>query len=271
MPPPTCWPASGCPRGADDQAVADAHGRISEFLDGAPDEIRNWADRRQREADRLLALLTGPDEERASLAARAAPAASGRRPLPKPALVALGALAVFALVFGVYWFGRPTSDLPATAPAQGATPAAAAPALDQTKVAELMAKIQANPKDTDALNALAALYYAAGDFANARGFAEKILAFDPTNDKALVGAGAAAYNSGDLAYAEKVWTQAAQLYPDNPDIHYDLGFLYMTTRRTDLMQAEWEKVVKLAPDSEMAKTVASHVGAVAVPAPTPSK
>ena len=45
-------------------------------------------------------------------------------------------------------------------------------------------------------------------------------------------------------------------------MHYDLGFLYMTTKQTDKMKAEWDLVVKLAPDSNYAKTVQSHVGSV---------
>ena len=44
----------------------------------------------------------------------------------------------------------------------------------------------------------------------------------------------------------------------------------MTTGRNDQMRTEWAKVVELAPDSELAKTVQSQVGAVTTPSPTPT-
>ncbi|MBC7305643.1 MAG: hypothetical protein H5T80_01710, partial [Dietzia sp.] len=46
---------------ADDQAVESTHEQIVEYLEGAPDDIRGWADRRQQEVDRVFALLTGPE------------------------------------------------------------------------------------------------------------------------------------------------------------------------------------------------------------------
>jgi cytochrome c-type biogenesis protein CcmH/NrfG len=275
----------GLPATADDMAVVDAHTQIVGFLDAAPEDIAGWAGRRRQEADRIVALLDGPEPEPTTSAppvVRAAtPAgrpATVRRRLPRPAMVGiLGVLAV-AVIVGVYQLGKPSGDLPAMTAAQGAS-ASPAPTLDATKVADLMMKIQANPKDTESLQALADLYYTAGDFKNSKTFLDKILAFDPKNEKALVGSGAAAFNAGDTASAEKVWTQASAYYPNNVEVHYDLGFLYMTTNRTDKMQAEWATVVKLAPDSDMAKNVQQHVssttaspspGASASSTPSPS-
>ena len=82
------------------------------------------------------------------------------------------------------------------------------------------------------------------------------------DEKGLVALGATKFNLGDLAKAEEVWNRAAELYPNNPEVFYDLGFLYMTTQRMDEMKVAWDKVVQIAPDSEFAKTVQSHVGDV---------
>lgn len=271
----------GLPATADEQAVSAAHAQIIDFLDAAPDDIAGWADRRRQEADRIVALLDGPEPELVSAApvVSAAPAprpAAPRRSLPRPAMVGLLGVVALAVIVGVYQFGKPSTDLPAMTAAQGAT-ASAAPTLDATKLADLMKKVQDNPKDAESLQAIADLYYNAGDFKNSKTFLDKILAFDPKNEKALVGSGAAAFNAGDTAGAEKVWTQAAEFYPNNVEVHYDLGFLYMTTNRTDKMKAEWATVVKLAPDSDMAKNVQQHVSSTtaspspgASAAPTPS-
>lgn len=247
---------------ADDPAAGEAHDRIVAFLDGAPDELRPWADRRRREADRVLELLSGAGAGPARAPAR-------RRPLPRPAMWAIGLLAGLGVVFGVYELGRPPSDPPAVASTQAGTRTPAP--VDEAKVAELMVKLKADPQDLETLKSLSNLYFAAADYPRARGFLERILAVDPTNERALVGAGAAAFNAGDVAAAEQVWTRAVQLYPDNPELRYDLGFLYLGTGRPDLMASEWQKVLELAPDSELAATVRSHTAGAASPTPTPGR
>lgn len=130
-------------------------------------------------------------------------------------------------------------------------------------------RVERDPGDTASLQALATLYLAAGDDASAATWAGRVLDLDPTNEKGLLSAGVAAFNSGDLAGAETLLARAVELYPGNAEAHYDLGFLYMSTQRTDLMRASWERVVQIAPDSELAQTVRSHSGATPTPATTP--
>lgn len=178
----------------------------------------------------------------------------------------LAVLAVAAIVVGVYFLGKP-ADLPAVTP-QGQQSAAAT--IDQARVAELSAKIEADPRDMASLQELSSLYFAARDYPNAKAVLDQILVNDPTNEKALVGSGAAAFNAGDLAAAEERWTAAVAAYPNNAEAHYDLGFLYMTTQRVDLMAAEWAKVVEIAPDSPWAQTIQTHSGAEDAAAATPT-
>lgn len=261
----------GLPADADAEDVSSTHEAIIEFLDTAPAAIAPWAKRRRREADRIESLLSGSEAELAALARPvAAPAAT--RGVPKALWVFLGLIAAVGIIVGVYWLGRPSSDLPSMTSAQGATASpSAAPTVDAAALAPLMAKVQANPKDVDSLLAISDLYFNAADFTNARAYADKVLALDPKNEKALIGAGAAAFNSGDNAGAEKYWTQAVKTYPKNAEAHYDLGFLYMTTNRIADMRSEWAKVVELAPNSQMAKNVQQQVGGTTPTSKTPGK
>ncbi len=267
----------GLDGGADDQAVEAAHARITEFLSAAPDDLDRWASRRQQEADRIHTLLTGPATALASAVAatnaKAAQARPGQRRAGsptaatattqaagrnrKPFLWAGALIVAIAVVFGVWYSGRPA--VPDLTKADTSSSAATS-SLDPAKVAAFMKKITANPKDTVSLLGLADLYYNAGDFANAKTFLNKVIAYDPKNERALLGLGAASYNSGDAKTAEAAWTKVAAQDPKNPEVHYDLGFLYMTTKRTALMKAEWAQVVALAPNSDMAKNVQSQVG-----------
>lgn len=263
---------------ADDQAVETKHGEIVDFLDSAPAGIRTWADRRQQEADRIFALLTAParDEGPAAPAvavrpaqpapraqAVAPPAApSGARSLlsNKPFLIVAGLVVALAVVFGVYKMGASSSNLPAMTSAQTDTATGTA-TVNQAQLAALMAKLKTNPKDSASLQSVAEVYYAGGDYTNAKLFEQQVLDIKPNDATALLGLGASAYAAGDAATAEKSWLQAAKLYPNNPEAHYDLGFLYMTTNRTAQMRTEWAEVVRLAPGSDLAKTVQQQLPA----------
>lgn len=266
---------------ADEEQVESTYDRIADYLDEAPSDIRGWAERRQREADRIFDLLTGPE---AALAAAARPAAAAEPPAAqgvpntpgtgtptnKLLLGVIAVLVTVGVVLGVYWMGRPT--VPDVTPGAAATPTATAPpAVDQAQLAALTTKVKADPKDVASLQKIADLYFTAQDWTNAKASAQKVLAVDPKNEQALVSLGAASYNGGDMAGAEKAWKKGVALFPKNAELHYDLGFLYMTTGRSDQMKTEWAKVVEIAPDSELAKTVQSQVGEVSTPAPSPAK
>jgi cytochrome c-type biogenesis protein CcmH/NrfG len=153
--------------------------------------------------------------------------------------------------------------------AAGVTPApsaaASTPVLDQAAVAALMVKIQANPKDADSLMALGDAYYRTGDFKTAGDWFAKVTAVEPTNVRGFLALGATAFNQGDPATAETAWKQAVTIDEKNVEAHYDLGFLYLNRQPADMVgvQREWTRVVQLAPDSDIAKTVKAHLDALA--------
>ena len=265
----------GLPAATSDDALEETHRRLAEFLEGAPADLRGWADRRQVEADRIHELLTGPESGLAELAAARKAATPAPRRFPSWARWLVGVAVVAAVVFGVYQIGKPPSVQPPVTDAASATPQAEA-GLDEARVADLMGKLEADPKDLEVLHGLADAYYAAGDFPQAEQWLVQVLEIDPTNQKALIDVGAASFNQGNLEKAETSWDEAARLYPNNPEVLYDLGFLYMSTGRTADMQVAWARVVEIAPESVYAETVQSQVGSVkpdamgAVPAePTP--
>jgi hypothetical protein len=154
-------------------------------------------------------------------------------------------------------------------------PGPTGPAVDTAQVSAYMTRLAANAEDVEALQGLANVYFAAGDYATAGLWLEKLLAVDPDNVTALLGSGAVAYNVGDLEAAESAWTHAAELAPDNVEVHYDLGFLYLAQEPPDLemVRAEWQTVIDLEPDGAFAQTVAGHLDSIAPAAsgsPAPS-
>ena len=181
-------------------------------------------------------------------------------------LVAAGLVGVAVLVVAVYNLGG-GSSVPGINGAADAGPTASTGAgtgVDQAQVATLMQALQKSPNDVEVLRQLADTYYQGGDFATAGTFFDKIITIDAKNVNALLGRGATAYNVGDATLAEKDWKQVIALDPKNVDAHYYLGFMYLDSASPDLdkVKAEWNKVIELAPDSDIAKTIKQHLGSL---------
>jgi tetratricopeptide (TPR) repeat protein len=169
-----------------------------------------------------------------------------------------GVLAIALVgIVAIYKLGEPTVPGLTGTPAPGATAAG----VDQAQVVALMEKLATNPRDVTSLRALADLYYAAGDNATSRSWLLKVLEVEPKNVEALLGAGATAYNLDDFAAAETSWRAVIAIDPKNVDAHYDLGLMYFSKDPPDLvrMREEWTKVIEIAPDSELASIVRTHM------------
>ena len=179
----------------------------------------------------------------------------------RAALVAGGIALVAIVAFAGYRFGG--GGLAASLPLAGPS---ASPAIDVAAVTGFMNKIAANPKDTESLQGLADLYYAAGDYTSAGDFLDRILAYDPTNVRALLGSGAAAFNNGDSTGAEAAWKKVVAIDAKSVEAHYDLGFLYLNLNDLASVKREWELVVQLDPGSDVAKNVQKHLDALAAQA-----
>ena len=282
----------GLTGGASSQEVEAAHDGLVDFLKGAPADQQTWARQQIGSIDEAFAILSDPTIDRSELAAgstpvvapvrapqvsriavddvssAARPPASGTNRLVKR--VAIGAAAIIGVV-AIAAAGFNLNGGTGVPPINGspAPEAAASPKLDQAQVAALMAKIQADPKDVVSLQSLADLYYQASDFASAGAFLEKILAVDPKNMTGLLALGAAQFNQGNAVDAEKNWRAALAVDPKNVEAHYDLGFMYLSKNPPDKanVKLEWGKVIELDPNSNVAKTVATHLASLESPAP----
>jgi len=292
---------------ASDADVEQTHNGLVEFLELAPHEVKSWAATQAAEIDEVFALLSGPEQdlvpptaaaamaqngpnEAASVPAPAAPIArstpaapaapgafaglAANKPLQKKLTWVLAPLLVVGVLVGVYLHGQGTdvpgiSGKPTGQQTQAAGGAATVP-LDQAKVGALMQKITTNPKDLVSLAGLGDLYFASSDYKNAQVFEQKIVDIDPKNEKALIALGAAQFNQGNGVEAKKNWLVAAGLYPKSAEVHYDLGFFYMSQTPPDKvnMNAEWAKVIAIDPNSAIAKSVATHITGTKTAAPT---
>jgi cytochrome c-type biogenesis protein CcmH/NrfG len=232
------------------EEVERAHGELVSFLDGAPEGLRRWARGEIAAAEDAYAALSGP--ARARKARRASPL---RR--VAIAIVTLGVSA--GIVVAVYNTGGGKSD----AGSQGGG-AAEAPGLspgDQVLVSKLMRKLKAKPKDVATLVQLGDAFFNARDYNSAGGWMKQAVAIEPGNVKARLALGAAEFNIGDAADARRDWLRVIAADPKNVEAYYDLGFLYVSKDPPEMAEAKlmWRKVVALAPNSAVAKTVATHL------------
>jgi tetratricopeptide (TPR) repeat protein len=282
----------GLGEGASEDQVETAHSDVVAFLESAPADLRDWARVQLAAADEAYALLS--DHAGTLQPARPAPtrpvqpsqaAQSTRRTRPARAAqladadepqqpflrrigplgrIAVATVALAGILVGAYVVYA--SDLP-TVPGLSGTPApqSSQPALDTARVAQLMQAIQANPNDIDALQGLGDLYFAARDYATAAEWEQKVLAVDPSNITAHLALGAALYNTGNSADAEVHWRRVIELNPSDTDAlveaHYDLGFMYFSADPPDVDKTivEWQAVIDIAPESDIAQTVKTHL------------
>ncbi|WP_052462300.1 tetratricopeptide repeat protein [Nigerium massiliense] len=278
--------ALGLPADATLEDAVARRDHIAGYLRDAPAELRGWADRQVGAADAAVVRLSDPDngagdpppvvrdaEDDVPLVGRRKPATPKRR--INPLLIAL---AVLAIIFGVYYFngqqpaGTPTANPTAVTTPSGHPAIPSAPPFDEAKAAELKSKVAANPADVASMRQLGTMYATNGDFPEAASWQQKILDRDPKDVDALLALGVAQFNSDDQASAEKTWLKAVQMDPNSQLGHFNLGFLYLTKQPADNAKAvaHWTRVREIDPNSEMAKTVEQHLKRLTSASPKPS-
>ena len=246
------------------EGPADLHTQaLLDFLATAPEPLRDWADARADEARAQSAPVAPEPTSIASPQARDAAdlalAELGehdheprRRPLvhtpaDKPAATVtaaprksgvlvplLGVLLVAAVVYGVFRLGLP---------ADTAVPAA-------------MEASQASATDSAARQAEL----------------EATLAESPEDVAANLELGVLTFNDGDVERAEQLWTTVTEVDPTNPQAWFNLGFVHLSEDPPDVeaARAVWQRVLDVAPESDLAATVRSHLDALAASAASPS-
>jgi tetratricopeptide (TPR) repeat protein len=219
---------------------------------------RREAARRRKAAARRLAAAQPPRTR------------AGGGTLRRVALIGAGLVGVVAIAIAGFNLNGGTGVPPMSG--SPAPEAEASTGVDPAQVSALMERIQADPSDVASLQALADLYYQAGDFATAGSFLQKILAVEPDDVVALLALGATQYNQGDVTGAEQQWRAVLANDADNVDAHYYLGFMYLAQEPPDMVNArkEWDRVIEIDPDSEIAKSVSQHLASLSSPAPSGS-
>ncbi|QIK71973.1 hypothetical protein G7070_06475 [Propioniciclava coleopterorum] len=208
------------------------------------------------------------------------------RKAPKLLFLAIGV----AIGLGVAWSVNGLAPAPTAAAGMpsnhpdisGATASPAPAALDEAKVAEWTKQAEANPADPAPLRALADEYGRVKDFGEAAVWLRKLLDLNPADTDQRLILGVALYNDNQLEAAEAEWLTVAEQIPTSPDPWYNLGFLYLSQDPPNDAKAEaaWNKVLELAPNTELAAAVTRHlqslntqlpVNVTPAPSPTPSK
>ena len=144
--------------------------------------------------------------------------------------------------------------------------------IDQARVDELKAQIDADPSDAAARQQLAELYLDAALYQDAIEQLDQVLQITPDDLDALLAIGVAEFNLSQDEQAEQHWLRATQVAPPQAEPWYNLGFLYMAQTPPDYDKVEqaWGRVIELDPDSELAATARAHLERARAASPTPS-
>ncbi len=212
--------------------------------------------------------------------------AGATRKAPKLLFLAIGV----AIGLGVAWSVNGLNPAPSAAAGMpsnhpdisGATASAAPAVLDEAKVAEWKKQAQAEPTNAEPLKKLADEYGRVKNYGEAAVWLGKLVELNPSDTDQRLILGVALYNDNQLDAAETQWLKVAEQAPTSADPWYNLGFLYLSQDPPNDTKAEqaWNKVLELAPNTELAAAVTKHlqslntqlpVNVTPTPSPTPSK
>jgi cytochrome c-type biogenesis protein CcmH/NrfG len=236
---------------ASDSDVEKARKELVDFLEGAPEGARRWARNEIAAVNEAHAALTGS----------APRGGTGRAAGLKRLGVGIAALAVtVGVVVAVYNAGdsQDGSGSEQTAAAEASELSSS----DRARIAQLMEKVEQNPKDAASLMALGDIYFEAGDYNHAGSWMEEAVAAQPKNVKARLALGAAKFNLGETSDAREQWERVIAIDAKNVEAYYDLGFLYLSENPPQTKKAKqlWRKVLEIAPpNSDVAKSVSTHL------------
>jgi len=104
---------------------------------------------------------------------------------------------------------------------QASSQASSQKAMD--RVAELMSRIQENPKDVQALREVARLFMSMQSFERAAGFWERVLTINPDQSNARQSLAMCYYRMDRYEDAAAELRKVLDLEPDNAYAHYNLG------------------------------------------------
>ena len=275
----------GLPLDASGADIEERYQELSAHLTSGdlPPHLQGWAREQAAQVDEAYAMLSDADlragledelEEQAvePVAAAALAAAPVARRGPGPAGRPVARLPLMALALGIFigvaalgavliaemgFNGEGTED-PATA-AQDQDDEFVP--IDTERVAELVTSYQEDQTNPETLFELGEAYFLAGEWQQGLDWFLKLVAVDPANVHAWTDVGTAHYNLNRTEEAVAAWQKALELAPNDPQLHYNMGFLYANSETPDFEAAkrEWQTVLELAPGTQLAQTVQLHI------------
>ena len=90
----------------------------------------------------------------------------------------------------------------------------------------------------------------------------KIIEIAPDNPKAYHLLGSIYLKRGESETALQIFSQASGSFPDDPGLHFDLGFLFFDKNFYKLAQMELSKAISLAPESYRADQARRHLDSI---------
>jgi cytochrome c-type biogenesis protein CcmH/NrfG len=185
-------------------------------------------------------------------------------------------LAVITLIIGIAvgYFARgsaPSAARPETAqsapaapPAMGAAPnmgagqlpgigsqqqTGASPEMLAQTAQPLLAKLQANPKDSATLKELGNLYYDGQAYPKAIEYYGKALEIDPKNPDVITDLGTAYWYTGDADKAIEQFNKSLAIRPNNANTLFNLGIVKWQGKKDPAgAVVVWEQLLKTNPD-----------------------
>jgi len=184
---------------------------------------------------------------------------------------------ILGWVIGTQQVRRAPAAAETSAPSQqttGGSTTRQPPALDQARVQELQQAVTANPKNVDAVVQLGNTYFDAEQWDNAITWYRKAVELDPKNADASTDLGVSLYYSNRPDEALAQFERSLKISPTHTKTLLNKGIV-LAFGKQDLRgaQAEWEKVVSLAPNSpegQAAKRALEGIASAHANNPTPS-
>lgn len=170
-------------------------------------------------------------------------------------------LAVVLIAFTVIMLQpRGGTAVPASAvsPSSGASSQSGQPSIDAAivqRINALQEQIQKDPKDARALTELGGLLFEAQQYARAADIYNRVLDLEPGNNAVRLELGKAYFWQGMSSTAVKEFKKVIEADPTKAEAHYQLALAlsHGSPPDIDAAIAEWQQVIKLAPDSDIAK------------------
>jgi tetratricopeptide (TPR) repeat protein len=278
----------GLPLDADRQEIEARYAELSAYLASGdlPPQLKDWAREQAARVDEAYAVLSDPallagleDEAEEEEEPEAEPAVPSTAPATAPAekrgpapvrraaarlpLIALalgifvGGAALLAVIIAEMGFSGDGNEDPAATQTQDEQFVP----IDTERVAELITSYQEDPTNPETLFELGEAYFLAGDWQQGQDWFLKLVEVDPANVHAWTDIGTSHYNLGRSEEAKAAWQKALELAPEDPQLHYNMGFLYANAEPPDFDAArrEWQLVLDLAPETQLAQTVQVHM------------